>query len=263
MKQRVLTAIQDLAKGIAMYELWWTTSYNEIRLRYRRSMIGPFWLTLNMLILIGTLGILYSTLFKQDLRTYIPFVSTGFLVWGLISAIITDSCNTFINSANIIKNTNLPFTLFAFRDISKNAFIFLHNASILIPMYLFWPEYLNLKTLLVIPALGLVLVNGIWVTLLLGIVCARYRDVPLIVTNLLQIAMFLTPIFWPPSAVGPHVYVLGLNPLYHALTLVRSPLLGQSPPISSWVAILAITIAGSMLTLVVFGRYRSRIAFAL
>jgi ABC-2 type transport system permease protein/lipopolysaccharide transport system permease protein len=216
-----------------------------------------------MAILIGMLGLLYSTLFKQDLRTYIPFVTTGFLVWGLISGIVLDSCNTFINSANIIKNTNIPFTVFVFRDISKNAFIFLHNVSVLIPIYLLWPEYLTPKTLMAIPGLGLLLVNGVWVTLLLGIVCARYRDVPLIVNNLLQIGMFLTPIFWPPSAVGTRVIVLTLNPLYHALTLVRMPLLGQAPPLSSWLMMLAITITGALFTFAVFSRYRARIAFAL
>jgi len=246
-----------------MYELWWVTSYSEIQLRYRRSVIGPFWLTLNMLILIGTLGVVYSVLFKQDLRTYIPFLATGFLVWGLISAIITDSCNTFVNSTSIIKNTNLPFSVFVFRDLSKNLLIFLHNASILIPIYLLWPEYLTPWSLIAIPALGLILANGIWVTLLLGIICARYRDVSLMVSNLLQISMFLTPIFWPPSAVGTRVFVLNFNPFYHALTIARMSLLGQPAPLSSWLIMLAITVVGSLLTFGIFSRYRKRIAFAL
>ena len=68
-------------------------------LRYRRSLIGPFWLTLSMGIMVGTVGLIYGQLFKVEASSYLPYLTVGLLVWGLISSCISDGCQTFIEFA--------------------------------------------------------------------------------------------------------------------------------------------------------------------
>lgn len=245
-----------------MSDLWWTVSVNQIRHRYRRSIIGPFWLTLNMLVLATTLGLLYGALFKQDIRTHMPFVVAGFLCWGFVSLSVNDACNTFIASSNIIKNTNIPLSVFVFQDIGRNVLVFAHNATVLIILYAIWPENLGWALLAFLPAFVLVLVNAVWVSILVGMASARYRDVPQMVTSLMQVVMFMTPIFWPPDAVGDRQFVLHFNPFFHVLQVLREPLLGRMPPVLSCQVLVVLAVAGWGITLHLFSRYRDRIAFA-
>lgn len=258
----VAEAWADVRRGLGLFELWWTVSSNQIRHRYRRSMIGPFWLTLNMLVLATTLGLLYGALFKQDLRTHMPFVVAGFLCWGFVSLSVNDACNTFIASANVIKNTNIPLSVFVFQDVGRNVLMFAHNATVLLLLYVIWPENLGWHLLLFLPAFALVLINAVWLSLLLGMASARYRDIPQIVTSLMQMVMFLTPIFWPPEAVGERRFVLEFNPFFHVLQVLREPLLGRMPEALSWGVLAALALVGWWLTLTLFARYRDRIAFA-
>jgi lipopolysaccharide transport system permease protein len=102
-----------------------------------------------------------------------------------------------------------------------------------------------------------------WVSLIFGIVCARYRDLPQIVNSALQILIFLTPIMWMPNSISERVgfYLVQLNPLYHLLDLVRAPLLGQSPAITSWTVVVVMGIIGWLGALYMYARYKNRIVF--
>jgi lipopolysaccharide transport system permease protein len=94
-----------------------------------------------------------------------------------------------------------------------------------------------------------------------AILCTRYRDLPQIIANLLQIAFYVTPIVWAPSFLPGGGWLLDINPFYHLIELVRAPLLGSWPPAQSWVVSGGLALSGSGLTLVFFDRYRRRIAY--
>ena len=115
--------------------------------------------------------------------------------------------------------------------------------------------------LLVLPGLVLVAANAVWVGLLLGMVCARFRDVPQIVTSLLRPVFFLTPIIWKPELLGKRMGFVDMNPFFHFIELVRAPLLGQVPAPLTWTVVLAITAGGWLVTFLFFRRFRSRIPY--
>ena len=91
-------AIADLWRGLHAWPLWGYLGYHEIRQRYRRSVLGPFWITISMGVMVLALGLLYGTIFKQPLKNYLPYVTTGFIVWGLLSSFITDGLKSFIKA---------------------------------------------------------------------------------------------------------------------------------------------------------------------
>ena len=107
----------------------------------------------------------------------------------------------------------------------------------------------------------LLCLNGIWAGLLLGIVSARFRDVPPVVSSIVRICFFVTPIIWMPELVPARALVLEANPFFHLVEVVRAPLLGQAPGLESWIAVLLITCAGWLVTFAFFRRYRRRIAY--
>ena len=254
-------ALLDLVAGARAPHLWRVLGWQDIRQRYRRSKLGPFWLTISTGVLVGALGVLYAALFRVEVANYLPFVAVGFVVWGLVSGLINDGCAAFIGAGVIIKQVDLPLSIHVYRVVWRNLIVFAHNAVILVivaVVFSIWPGWAGL---LALPGLLLLCLNGVWIGLLLGLVSARFRDVPQIAASVTQVAFFLTPIIWKPELLPDRAMVLDLNPFFHFVEVVRAPLLGHAPEFASWLATLGITLGGGLVTFVMYRRYRGRIAY--
>lgn len=258
---QAVPALLDVLRGARAAHLWSLLGWQDVRRRYRRSTLGPFWLTISMGVLVAALGMLYSTLFKLDVADYLPYVAVGFIAWSLVSGLIADGCTAFIDAGIIIKQVELPLSIHVYRVVWRNVIVFAHNAVIFFVVagvFLIWPGWIGL---LALPGLALLCLNGVWAGLLLGLVSARFRDVPQITASVVQVGFFLTPIIWKPELLAGRTEILDFNPFYHVLELIRAPLLGHPPGLLSWLAVLGITLAGWLLTLYMFSRYRRRIAY--
>ena len=258
-------ALADIVQGGRARYLWGMLGWQDIRRRYRRSVLGPFWLTISMGMLVAMLGALYGALLKVEFADYVPFLALGVIVWTLISGLITEGCTAFISAESIIKQTNLPLSVHVYRMVWRNLLIFFHNFVIFVvvaALFAIWPGWTGL---LALPGILLLCLNGIWVGLLLGVVSARYRDVPPIVASLVRILFFVTPIIWMPELMPGRALMLALvldfNPFFHFVELVRAPLLGQAPDLVSWLAVAGVTLGGWFLTFELLRRYRRRIAY--
>jgi ABC-2 type transport system permease protein/lipopolysaccharide transport system permease protein len=235
--------------------------FQEIRLRYRRSVIGPFWLTISMGVMVAALGILYGAILGQDLADYLPYLSAGFVIWGLISGLILEGNRAFIDGAGLIKQLTAPLSIYVYRSVWSGLIVFLHNIWIFLLVALWFGKLPGWPVLLVFPAVALILLNGIWIGLFIGLVSARFRDIPQIVSNIVQVMFFLTPIIWKPQMLPNRAFLLEWNPFYYLVEIVRAPLLGQVPAAHIVGGTLLITITGWTLALVFYTTYRWRIAY--
>jgi ABC-type polysaccharide/polyol phosphate export permease len=257
----VQEAVRDVISGLKHHDVWLMLAWSEIRQRYRRSTLGPFWLTLSMAVTIGGMGPLYGRLFGQDISTYISFLAVGMVTWSLISGIVTDSSNGFIASEGFIKEFNLPLSVYVLRVIWRNLIIFAHNMVVVIVVLIAFPPQLGWSIALFPIALLAIAINGVSLGLLLGTLCTRFRDVQQIVMSTLMIIFFLTPIMWRPSMLGQKAWLLNFNPAYFFIESTRAPLLGD--PINSdvWIGVAVTTVLLALLAAVVYGKYRFRIAY--
>ena len=254
-------ALGDAAGGIAMWELWSVLGWNDIRQRYRRSLLGPFWLTLSMGVMIGSIGFVYAKLLRQPMLDYLPFLALGLIIWAFISGIVSDSCTVFTGSEGVIRQVSVPYSAHILRMLWRNVIVFGHNLVIyvvVLVLFRIWPDG---ALVLVLPGFLLICLNGFWIGMLIGALSARFRDLQPIVLNVMQIFFYLTPIVWMPEQLSDHPEIVQLNPLYHFVELLRMPLLGVVPPLSTWVITVGITIVGYAVTLVFLARYRGRIAY--
>lgn len=255
------SAWADWWEGTRRTDIWWTLAWFDIVLRYRRSMLGPFWLTLSMGLMIGGMGPLYSSLFGTELSKFFPFLALGIIFWGFFSSMVGDSCNAFIASANYLKQGYFPISLFVWRSMSRNLIVFAHQIVLYIPVAIWADISLKSSVMLVIPAFILLLINAHALGLLLGLICTRFRDVAQIVTSVMQMAMFLTPVFWlPESLPGRAKYILW-NPLAQMLDLLRAPLMGNVSPTSNWYGILGWTAFCVVAAALLFAKYRRRVVY--
>lgn len=260
-RNNLALAIKDLKDGICSIYVWPMLGWLEIKQRYRRSMIGPFWLTLSTGAFVAGMGPLYSKLLGQPMSAYVLYLATSFVLWMFISGLINDACSSFINAEGYIKQIRLPLTVHVLRMVWKNLIILAHNMLIVVIVLIFYPPTSFWPLLLAPIGILIVAFNAVWLGILLGLICARFRDIPQIVSSLVQMAMFLTPVFWPADMLGRNRWAAEVNPLFHFLEIVRRPLMGQSPEPLSWAAVLAVTIAGFLVMLAFFRRYRARIAY--
>jgi ABC-type polysaccharide/polyol phosphate export permease len=261
--QRVL-AFQDLLDGILKWRLWLMLSYQDIKLRYRRSVLGPFWITISMAITSYSMGYLYSHLFHTDLQSYFPFLVAGMLSWTLISSLISDLTDAFVNAENLIKQIKLPYSIHINRVVARNMLIFLHNILVYIPIIAIFHQVakVNLYTLLLIPGLVVIYINATSYGLILAMLGARYRDISQIIKSLIQVAFFITPVMWNPSVLKPaDQFVAYLNPFYAFVELIRAPMMGTPPALSTLLMATGVTILGSVVSTILLTKYRSRIVY--
>ncbi len=254
---------RDILAALKSYELAGVLGWQDIRQRYRRSSLGPFWLTLSMGVLIGTLALVFGTIFKTPMKQLLPFLTIGLILWTLISTLLNEGCTGFTAAEAIIKQIYLPLFSHILRVLWRNLIIFTHNLIIFpIVLLAFW-EPLSLYAPLAIVGLVLLMINLSWMALFLGVLCARYRDVPQIIASLLQVVFYLTPIIWMPELLPERagLFILNANPFFHLIEIVRSPLLGKLPSALNWQVAILLALAGWGFTILFYGRFRSRIAY--
>ena len=258
---RSALAAADLLEGLRCWELWGAMGLQGLRRGYRRSILGPLWLTISLAVLVTALGLLYGQLFNLPLERYIPHVALGFIAWQFVQAAVNQSCTVFVRHKVWITNARRPLAMFVFKDVWENLLTMAHNGLVYVGVAVIFGVAAGLHALLLVPGLALVVANAVWVGLLLGTVCARFRDVAQIVGSVMRVVFFVTPVIWIPDQLGPRAHLALYNPFTYFIELVRAPLLGQGLPAVTWMLVLAVTAAGWTLTWLVFARYRSRVPY--
>lgn len=248
-------ALRDIVDALRKYHLIGTLGWQDVAARYKRSRVGAFWLTLNMAVMIATLGLVFGTLMKQPLGEFLPYVTAGLIVWGFISTVIIEGCSALTDASGIILQIRMPLFVHLGRVLWKNLIIFGHNLVILPIVLLLFGRSVGLVTLLSIPGLVLVVLNLMWIMLILSLSCARFRDITQIIQNSVQVAFYFTPIIWSASIIGDRIGgYLYLNPFYSLISIVRDPLLGNALDPLHWIISVAIALVGWPVALAFYGK---------
>ena len=257
---RVL-AKSDIKDAIRNPVIWYTFATHDIKQRYRRSVIGPFWYLLNNIIFISVLGALYAQLFKQEVGVFIPYIAVGYITWQFIAANIAEGANVMVDAAPLIKQVNIPISNHAFRVVLRNFIIFLHNLPLLISIPMLLGTVIGWELIFLPFSFLILFINGCWVTIVLGLLGARFRDVQPIMQNFVTIAFFFTPILWHIDILADRAVFVTFNPLYHFVELVRSPLMGQTPSYMTLIITAAISVAGTTAAYFSVSKFRAHLAY--
>ena len=262
---RVRRAGADLGETAKLWRLVWSLAALDIRLRYRGSVLGPFWLTLSTAIMIAALGFVYSHLFHTDFHSYMPFLALSLVLWNnFIAALVSDSCTGYTSAEAMIRAMRMPLVLHAARVVTRNILILAHNIVVIVVVFGLMDTWPGAVAAMAIPGFLLWIVDGLALAILLGGFCARFRDVPPIAASIMQIAFFVSPVIWSPAILanrGIGVILLNWNPFYALLEIVRAPLLNQMPDLATWDSALGYSAGLLVVTALFFVRARGRIAF--
>lgn len=254
-------AARDIIDGLSNFPLWSMIGWRDIKQRYRRSTLGPFWLTLSMAFMVTGLGLVYGALFRMELSKYLPFLCLGLILWEFISKSIIEGASSFVLLEGLIKQIRLPLTTHIASTIWRNVIVLGHNAAIYLVVATIFQINPGWNALWFIPAFFVVTLNLTWIALLLAILCTRFRDVSLIVQSVVQMLFFVTPIFWSPSLMPGRTILVHGNPFYHMVEVLRAPILGEPVPLDSWVFVSVMLVVGWITSFYLFAKFRRRIAY--
>jgi lipopolysaccharide transport system permease protein len=261
---QLANAVEDMRETAQLWRLAWTLSWLDIRLRYRGSLLGPFWLTLSTAVMIGAMGFLYARLFHADIHVYLPFLSTSLVLWSALSGLTGDGCTCFTQSESMLRAMRMPLCLHAARVVIRNFLIFLHNTPVIIVVFWIMNTVPSLAAMTMVPALMLWMTDAFFICLLLGVICARFRDIPPIVGSIMQIAFYVSPVLWSPAILvhrGIGTVLITWNPFFALLDIIRGPLLGGSITPSSWGVALGYSAILIMVSMIIFARARARVTY--
>ncbi|GGE24512.1 sugar ABC transporter permease [Aureimonas endophytica] len=248
-------------RGLSLVDIWGTLGWLDVRQRYRRSVIGPFWVTLSLAAFVVGLGITYGTLFGMTMGDYLPYLCVGTVVWMLLSGFILEGCSAFTGAEAAIKQIPAPLSIHVYRMVWRLVVIFMHNAVIIALVLAYFAINPGWNGFLAVPGLLIVIVNGVAFALFFGTLSARFRDIPPLMANLIQTLFFVTPVLWQVEHLKERRIIAEWNPFYHLIEIVRAPLLGGSISGHSWTFALLFTLVNCAVAFAFYARFRWRIPY--
>jgi ABC-type polysaccharide/polyol phosphate export permease len=251
----------DLKRAVYFRHIWINIALAEIKGSYKRTKLGPLWISLSTIILLFSMGPLYSVIFKTDFKSYFVYLACGFVFWALIKDILLESSNEYVNSQSYILSQPYPISIYIFKCVFKNLIIFLHNFIIVLIATTYFTENLTILNFLTF-LLGLFinLLILFFVGLSLSVICLRYRDVSNIIQNLFTVFFFITPILWKPSLLeGKTAFIYG-NIFFSMIDVMRSPLIGNQFPTLSFIICIIALFFSILISIYFFGKYKNKVA---
>lgn len=253
----------DVMKALTSYQYWLLVSFLNVVVQYRESKLGPFWISGSIGIFVVLLGSLYALIFDLDRSYFIPYLAIGYIVWHLISGTIIQSLALYRKNKNYILQSRMVLPVYNFQLIFEILLIFVHNLVLLLLIFMVfqhWPGFIGILLF----SLGMIaiLVTMLWVTILLGLLGAAYRDLSEFINIIMRIAFLATPIIWQMGKTGNREAVesvMFLNPFYHYIEIVRAPLMNETMNSASWPFVIIFTLCGVLASGVVYAKFHRKV----
>ena len=254
--------LKDLALTLKKARIWLYMSYQELIGRYRRTTLGPWWITMGTGIGVGAMGIIWGVFFNINLKEFFPYIAVGFVFWIFLSASVIEAPMTYISLAHMMRSVRLPVLLFIFTGIMKNIYNLMHNFLIILVVFFVFQVLLQWEMLLFIPVFLLLMISTFLVTVILAFLGARFRDVSHIIASFMTFMFLLTPVMWRPDILqGKRAALVFINPFAYYLAIIREPLLGRIPNPIYYYGVGAMIVILFLVSRSIYKRVAHRIVF--
>lgn len=255
----MIDALKDFGGVFSNWRVWWLLAGQDVQMRYKRSVLGPFWISFTLIVMAVGIGFLNASIFQQPFEEFLVYLACGILIWSFLSGCVGEGCTYLADSESILRNLPVKTPILAARLVWRNLIIFLHNLVVVLGLLLLFNGPLSMTAWVVVPSMVLIVLFCFGLSLFLGALCLRFRDLTQIFINFMQLMFLLTPILWPViHGRVPPIFV-DYNPFYHLIELVRAPLLGDLPTQMNWMVSGGLAIGALLLGLGAVAASRRRI----
>jgi ABC-type polysaccharide/polyol phosphate export permease len=267
MNSRLRATMHDVGRSALLWHIWTRLGLQDVRLKFRRSAIGPAWIFVNLAVLVVSIGFIYTNLLGQPANEFIPYLTIGMILWTYLTNSIVDGGNAFVNSEGYIKQIGLPIYVYLFRFFVSITVTMLITMCAFVIVAVVYRLPVGTGTLLAVPGLLMVMAASLLLITIFAHLNARFRDIAHMASVGMQVLFYVTPVIFPARLLqqrGRLALIVELNPLYHLLEVVRRPLLSSSPAdLQSYLAAAAIVGVLAMVATLIIAVYQRRIVLAL
>jgi lipopolysaccharide transport system permease protein len=216
-----------------------------------------------MAVQVVAIGLVFGLIFGTPLEEFLPYLAVSLILWSFLSSSILDGSMGYITGEAILRQLPIPFYVHIIRSIWKNVLMLGHNIVILPILFIVFLRLPNWNLLLVVPGFFITVAFLAYSSSVLALLTARYRDMQQITASVMVVMFYVTPVIWQPALIpsGTAHLLLGLNPFYHFLQIVRLPILGQAPTFENWALSLAMTLIAGLVAYLASKKYKSRLAY--
>ncbi len=254
--------VQEFQAGAKSWRIAHLLGYSLLRQRYARSRLGQLWLSLSTAITVLAFGLVWSILWNQPIKVFLPYIAITHIVWGLITASLQDATTALSANGALFGNQETSFATVIYSLVYRQLIILAHNFIVIIAVWIYFKPPINSGLICFIPGLLLTILTCVFSAYLIALIATRFRDVVQLIANLLQITYLVTPVMWMPEFMPKNYsWLLTFNPFAVFLSLTRDPLLGRTVPESYWVISIGITLFLAIITPYLVGRFSKRIVF--
>lgn len=257
----IAASIKDFAESLRQWRVWAFWAQHELHQRYRRSFLGPLWISFSMAFHIIAVGVVWAVIFHAPYAEYIPYIAWGMTLWTLVSSIMMEGAHCFIGAQGLITQTTRPLPTYFLQMVYKNVLNFGHNCLAYLLVALHFKIIPGHQAIYFPLAFPLMIIGIGWVGFVFGLISVRYRDVPNLIQSLMIVLVLVTPVMFHEEALNAVPNIVRFNPLYHLIQIVRAPILGQSATMNDWIWSVGFAVFGWALTLILYARYRTRVAY--
>ena len=254
-------AIADIAWGLRLAPLWVSLGWDQTVARFRRTVLGPFWLSANLIAIALAMSYIFGGMMGGGYAKVFPVLISGLLSWAVIGGPITEAAGVFIGSAGLMTSQKLPLN---FHVIQKMNMRFINFVAQLLALWIIFLLFRigSLPAWPILIGLPLVMANSFFLSIIIAAPSTRFRDVTQLTGFVMQIMFFITPVFWAPDRMNTRYrFILDYNPFAHMVELVRQPLLGRTPALVHYAWALGTGILFGGLAILTLALYRKRIVF--
>lgn len=261
MFEQLNKAIRDVMDGVRLAPLWGALGWDQTMARFRRTLLGPFWLSSTLVAMAISLSFVFGGLMGAAWKENFPFVLFGILGWSIVGAPIADGAGLFLNSTGMMQVQRFPLSFFAFLQMFR---IFINFVAQAITALVLTAALglLHVPHWTLLPGLLIVLLISFFVSIIVAVPSTRFRDVGHAMVLLASILFFVTPVFWRPGQMSTaRRAIVDYNPFAHELALIREPLMGRAPALIDWIWSLGTLAMCAVVCVLLLSVVRKRIVF--
>ena len=250
---------RDIKISLKRWGVWFRLGLSDTVSKYRRSILGPLWLTLGMGITVAGIGSFWTIIWGVELKTFFPYFTAGLLIWNFIVGCLIEGSFCFVSQSQVIRAAPNPLFLYPLRLAVKLSITFAHNFIVYLIVAIIFRVQLNVYSLLIIPGIFLLFLFAVGTSLLFGIIGSRFRDFPPTIEAIVPLFFFITPVIWFNDVLGSRAILSTLNPFSHLIDILRKPMLGQNPTLTNYAFTISTIFIIWLLGFKLFSKYRNKI----
>ena len=246
--------IADVLESIRRSDLIWSLAYFKIATKTRNALLGVLWNVLGFALFVFGIALLWGVVFKLDREDFVPYVALGYLVFQMITGTMLDSSRAISDGGNFALQNRIPLTMLPFVYVAKQCLTALFALPTIALALLLYPPDLSAELLLLVPGFILCVFTFSGLAVILAIICVYIADLAELLSAVMRFMFFLTPIIWVAEDRSGLDMVLMLNPLHHAINVVRGPVLELSGVAFSFGYMLALFVTSWTFAFVLYHR---------